>query len=316
MRIRVYRSALAVHLLAVPIALIVALPLLACRAAECQTTRRSGSRAANVQTGAVVAVDAVAGTLTLKPRSGPDVTYHITDKTRVLKEKKAVEAAAFKPGDTVVVRFRRSTAGPASLYDMADKASWEWLDRLRHETTPVTVVDATDESLKAAEGADRAEVDYRITEKTAWQKGGKPAAAADFKAGDRVYVVPRLLPSGGIMAMAVSDAPEGAAVLKERSRSTVSGVVKALDAGKRALHLHTAAGDEREIVLAADIIVRQASKDVPLTAVHPGQAVSVRLSRAADNELEASRITIQTRKTGSKKPARVAKPMVQVPPKP
>jgi hypothetical protein len=310
MHTRTTRSAMAVHLL---IAVIVAPSL---GSTHAQTKSRSTSRAANVQTGTVVAVDGTAGTLILKPRTGPDITYHLTDKTHVLKSKKTVDATEFKSGDAVVVRFRRSTAGPASLYDMADKASWEWLDRLRHETTPVTVVEATDESLKAAEGADRAEVDYRVTEKTAWQKSGKPAAATDFKAGDRVYVVPRLLPSGSIMASAVSDAQEGAAVLKERSRSTVSGVVKALDGPKRALRLHTVAGEEREIVLAPDVVVRQASKDVPLTILHPGLNVSVRLARTADNEVEASRITIQSRKTFAKKPARVAKPVVKVPVKP
>jgi hypothetical protein len=310
MHTRASRSAVAVHLLTA------ALVTFSRSSLQAQTKPRSTARSANVHTGTVVSVDVTSGTVVLKPRSGPDITYHLTDKTHILKAKKAVEATEFKPGDAAVVRFRKSTAGPASLYDLADKASWEWLDHLRHETTAVTVVEATDESLKADEGADKAEVDYRVTEKTAWQKGGKPAAPADFKAGVRVFVVPRLLPSGSIMASAVSDAQEGAAVLKEWSRSTVSGVVKALDAPKHALRLHTIAGEERDIVLAPDVVVRQASKDVPLTILHPSLNVSVRLARTPDNELEASRITIQLRKTLAKKPARAAKPVVKLPVKP
>ena len=100
------------------------------RQGEAQAARKPASRAQNVQAGAIVAVDAAAGTLTLKPRSGADIVYHLTDKTRVLKGKKAVGATEFKPGEAVVVRFRKSSAGPASLYDLADKASWEWLDAL------------------------------------------------------------------------------------------------------------------------------------------------------------------------------------------
>ena len=56
---------------------------------------------------------------------------------------------------------------------------------------------------KNSEGADKAGIEYRVTDKTNWSKGGKPAAASDFKAGDRAFVVPRLLPSGGVMALLV-----------------------------------------------------------------------------------------------------------------
>lgn len=279
--------------------------------AGAQTRKKSTTRNANVQMGTIVSVDAAAGAVMLKPKSGVDITYHLTDKTHVLKEKKTVEPQAFKPGETVVVRFRKSTAGPSSLYDLADRVSWEWLDRLRHETTAVIVAEVSEDSLRASEGADKAEVEYRVTEKTSWQKGGKPAAPTDFKTGDRVFVVPRLLPGGNIMAMAVADASEGAAVLKERSKATVSGTVKAIDAAKHALQMHTSAGEDRDLQLAPDVVVRLGSKDVPLTSVRPGQAVSVHLTRSAEDELVASRITIQTRKSAARKPAKTTKPLAK-----
>src|SRR5437016_2658874 len=102
-------------------------------------TRKSASHPANVQTGTLVSLDAAAATLTLKPKSGADIPYRLTEKTKILRAKKTVEADAFKAGDTVVVRFRKSSVGPASLYDLADKPSWEWLTKLRKETTLVTV---------------------------------------------------------------------------------------------------------------------------------------------------------------------------------
>lgn len=296
-----------------PMAIILASVTIACTG---QSTPKGASRSANVQAGTITSVDPSAGTLVLKPKAGPDVTYHLTDKTHLLKEKKTVEATAFKTGDSVVVRFRKSTAGPASLYDVADKASWEWLNRLRHETMAVTVVEVSDETLKAVEGADMAEVDYRVTEKTSWQKAGKPAGAADFKAGDKVFVVPRLLPGGNVMATAVADSSAGAAVLKERAKTTVSGTVKAIDHTKRLLQIRSAAGDDRDLVLAPDVVVRLGSKDVPITSVHSGQPVSVHLSRNSENDVVASRITIQTRKTGARKPSKTAKPVVRAPVKP
>jgi len=283
---------------------------------DAQARKKTSTRSANVQTGSIVSVDTAAGTVVLKPKTGSDITYQLTDKTHVLKGKKVVDASEFKPGDAAVVRFRKSIAGPSSLYDLADKASWEWLDRLRHETTAITIVEVSDEALKGAEGTDKAEVDYRVTEKTTWQKGGKPASATDFKAGEKVFVVPRLLPGGNVMAMAVADAPEGAAVLKEHAKATVSGTVKALDSAKRVLQLRTAAGEDRELPIAPDVIVRLGSKDVPLTSVRPGQSVSVHLTRSAENELAASRVTIQTRKSTTRRSAKSAKPVVKMPVKP
>ena len=264
-------------------------------------TKKSASHPANVQTGTLASIDTAAATLTLKPKTGADIPYRLTEKTRILKGKKSVEADTFKAGDAVVVRFRKSSVGPASLYDLADKTSWEWLAKLRKETTLVTVKEISEDALHATEGADAAAVEYRITEKTACSKGGKPATTADFKPGSKVYVVPRMLPSGGIMAVAISETSESAAKLKERARSTLSGTVKAISAEKKTLSIRSVSGDDRDLNIAADVIVRHLSKDVPLTAVKPGQTVSLRLTRNEENEQVISKITIQSRKTIVKK---------------
>lgn len=266
--------------------------------ATAQTPRKTRSRSPNVKTGTLVSVDSNAATLVLKPRTGTDLTYRYTENTHILRDKKAVEATAFKPGDAIVVRFRNSSVGPAELYDLADKPSWEWLDRVRHETTLVTVKEVSDESLKAAEGTDGAEIEYRITDKTQCSRGGQSASIADFKAGEKVYVVPRLLPRGNLMATAISDSGGSAARLKERAGRSVTGVVKALDTTKRTLSLHSAAGDDRDLVLAPACRVRMASRDVPLTVVHPGITVTASLTRNEEDEQVVSRITIQTKRSG------------------
>jgi hypothetical protein len=269
--------------------IIAVLPAAACA----QTSRKSSSRAANVKTGTLVSQDTAAATLTLKPRTGADITYRLTEKTRILREKRPADASVFKPGDAIVVRFRKSSVGPATLYDLCDKPSWEWLDRLRHKTTLVTIKEINDDTLSATEGADAAEVEYRHTDKTQWGKAGKPASDADFKPGDKVYVSPRLLPGGGIMAVAVSDAPEFTARLHERTRPTVTGAVRACDLRKMTLSLHSAAGDDRDFTLAPDCVVRMASKDVPLTSIRAGQTVTVHLKRDEEGEQVVTRITIR-----------------------
>lgn len=270
-----------------------------------QTKRKSSPRAANVQTGTLVSIDEAGATLTLKPRSGPDIAYRLTEKTHLLRGKRPAEISAFKPGETVVARFRKSSVGPASLYDLCDKASWEWISRLRRETTLVTIKEITEEGIRAAEGAEGAELDYRVTEKTQLSLHGRPATVSDLKAGDRVYVVPRLLPGGNVMAIAISDAVDSAARLKERTRFTVTGTVKTMDAAKKTISLHSAAGDDRDIALASDCIARAASKDVPLTALRPGQTVTVHLTRNEEGEQVANRITIQTKRAPKRSGAKL-----------
>src|SRR5579862_3835232 len=64
-------------------------------------------RSANVQAGTVASVDPAAGTITLRVPQGASMIYRITDKTQMLRAKRAAEADAFRPGESVVVRFRR-----------------------------------------------------------------------------------------------------------------------------------------------------------------------------------------------------------------
>jgi hypothetical protein len=270
--------------------------------ASAQTSRTSSSRSANIKAGTLVAVDTSTAIITLKPRTGPQITYRYTDKTHMVIGKKAAEVSAFTPGDPVVVRFRRTSVGPPSLYDLADKASWEWLSRLRRETAAVTVQEISDDLLHATEGADNAAMDYRVTDKTLWAKDGKEAAASDYAPGDAVYVVPRLLSNGNVMAVAIADTKAMAARLKERSMFTLTGTVKAFHAAERSVRLRTKAGDDREITLLADCVVRRAAKEVPLTALRIGQTVTVHIARTEEGERVGKKITIQTKRT-AKKPA-------------
>src|SRR5437867_552581 len=104
-----------------------------------QTKKKSSFKPQNVQTGTLVSIDSDQATLVLKTKAGAEVSYRLTEKTKILRDKKPVEAQAFKAGDAIVVRFRKSSVGPATLYDLDDKPSWEWLTRIRKNRTLVTI---------------------------------------------------------------------------------------------------------------------------------------------------------------------------------
>src|SRR5258708_15036317 len=95
-----------------------------------------------------------------------------------------------------------------------------------------------------------------ITKKPIGKKGKSPATSADFKPGSKVYVAPRMLPSGGIMAIGISETPQATARLKERSKPTLSGTVKAISAEKKTLSIHSLRCDDRNLNIAVDVVVR------------------------------------------------------------
>jgi hypothetical protein len=264
------------------------------------TAPRTRRTPANVVSGAFGGSDAAAATIRLKLKSGTESSYRYTDKTLMLRAKKPAEIDAFQAGEAATVRFRQSSVGPASLYDLVDTPSWLWLDRLRHETTLVTVDTIEEETLRVKEGPDRADFAYRITEKTQWSKAGKPATPSDYKKGDAVYVAPRLLPGGSTMAIAVSDAPAETAKLKERSRSTLAATIKTVNVAERKITVLTVASDEREFRLTPDCIIRRSGKDVPITYLKPRQAVTLHLTRDEGGETVVRRITIKPKQAAVK----------------
>src|SRR5207249_862075 len=153
------------------------------------------------------------------------------------------------------------------------------------------------------EGTDSTPIAYRVTEKTAWSKGGQPVTEEDFKAGEVVYVVPRLLPGGNVMAVAVSDSSQSATHLKERAKYTASGTLSAVDLPNRKIALKTISSDLRELKLAEDCEARVAGRAVPLTYLKAGQQVTAHLRKNEEDEREVKLITIVSKRLAKKPPA-------------
>jgi hypothetical protein len=279
------------------------LALAVCSSAASQSARKPPT---NVLAGTLTKLDLDEATVVVKSKSGAETTYRLTEKTQVWRGKKAVEAHLFTPGEAVVVRFRKSSVGPASLYDFADAASWKWIDRLRHETTAVTLKEVEEGSLTAE--ADGGELIYRVTEKTQWSRGGKPASPSDYKAGDHAFIIPRLLPGGATMATAVTDAVTDAAKLKERGRYTLSGVIRVLNVEKRTLNVHSAAGDDRLLSVTGDCVIRRSGKDVSFASLRPGINVTLHLTRDESGEQVVKQITIKSATARKPAPKSLPKP--------
>jgi hypothetical protein len=134
-----------------------------------------------------------------------------------------------------------------------------------------------------------------LSQDTLWSRGGKTVQPADFKIGDRVYVVPRALPGGEVQARAVADSAPEAGVLKERAAVSVHGTIRALDPAAHTLILTTTAHDTRILTCAADLEVLRGGKTLAWDDLKVGQTVTARLHRDTDEKPVAWRITIQAR---------------------
>ncbi|HSV74979.1 MAG TPA: hypothetical protein VLH79_14560 [Chthonomonadales bacterium] len=277
-----------------PLALLAALvSLQQTPAAEPQRPAATPTAGANVKQGVIASVDPLAGALTVTLRGGASASFRLGDRTQVWENRRRAAATDLRAGAYAVVRHRRSGEPPHMAYDVADRLSWEWLQRIRRDVTTVRVTALEDGWLRAEEGKDRLPVDYRFTEKTTWWKGGATATPSSFKPGDTVSVAPRLLPNGAVMAVSVADDGVWAARLRERSRPSVSGALARYDAGSRTITLRTDLGDERELVLAAACTCRRDGRAVPLTALRPGLRVTAHLRTEPDGVRRCVRLTIQ-----------------------
>ncbi|MEP6754011.1 MAG: hypothetical protein ABJA67_00805 [Chthonomonadales bacterium] len=262
----------------------------------------------NTRSGQLFSIDPTAATLILKPRIGVNVTYRYSEKTQFVKNFTWAEPIAFKPGDPIVVRFRKGSVGPSSATDVVDKASFDWLNRIRHEPVQVMIKEISEESLLVTDGPTKAEIEYKLSEKTTYTKGGKAATLADFKVGETVHVIPRSLPGGNLQAIAVADIKVDAIHLKERSKLTVTGTIRAIDLKKMILSFRSTTGDDRDFEIAEECVATQLGKPIALTQLHAGLNATIHLTRREEDSQVVTKITVHSKKSSTRKPV-IRKPL-------
>jgi hypothetical protein len=265
-------------------------------------TKCAASKSSNVMSGTISALDATAETLTLKERTGKTAIYVLTPKTHYTKNKHPVQLSEFKVGDAAVLHFRKSrTDGALLVTELDDPASWTWLTDVRKNTTLAVIKEITEDTLSVTVGAENVPLDYTISDKTRWEKAGKEVASDAFKPSEKVYIVPRSLPSGNIMARAVADTTTGAAQEKERSATSVHATILLVDPPAHKLSVKTVTGDTRSLAYTDETEVILNSKPVSLSTLKTGLHISARLRHEAGGDEVVWRITIDT---GRKAPIR------------
>ena len=264
-------------------------------AATAQRGKAPSSKSPNVKNGDIVAFDAAADTLMLRDHAGKSAVYVVTPKTHYNRNRHATQRSDFKIGDSVVLHFRKSrTDGALLVSELDDPASWTWISGLRKTTTAAVVKVITDDTLSVTVGSDNLPLDYTISDKTRWDKAGKEVDASAFKPGDHVYVVPRSLPSGSIMARAVADSTSGAAQEKERLALSVHGTITSIDMAAHKCVLKTVAGDTRTLAFSDALEIVASGKTLPQTALKSGLHVAARIRHEAGGDEVIWRITIES----------------------
>lgn len=137
------------------------------------------------------------GTEPLAVEDGPD--------TKWWKDKAAAKRDAFKVGDAIKARIK-TDADPPVLREMADKATWEWLDAIRRTPRSGTVekIDSKYLILKLDDGSKFA---YRATDKSQVKLAGREASLSELTAGMRVYAKGRTLANLDTWLALLTDQP-------------------------------------------------------------------------------------------------------------
>lgn len=218
-------------------------------------------------------------------------TYACTSKTRYWKADTLAQTSPFVVGNVVVLHVHHVRKTDSySITDCADDSSWRWLLQLRRTTETGTVTAVDDSSLTLQIGPHT--YAYHVEPSTLWGTKNTEAASDPFTVGNTVWVVPRYLPSGLIAVRAAADTAHFAAILKERSAPSVHAVLVSLDPTTHSITLHTAAGDLRTLPLAASVVLKRGKAVLPLSSLHPGARLVVRIHRAASGVREVWRISI------------------------
>ena len=268
-----------------------------------QTARQKPKAAAkgvNIKTGTLVSIEPDALKISLKTAAGEILSYPLGETSHYYRDKKESEASAFKPGDGVTVKLRKIRKQTALfVFELADSASYAWLTDLRKNPKAAVIKDISEDLLTVTiEGTDAA---YTVSAKTRWNRSGKEVTAEAFKAGDKVEIIPRSLPSGNVMARVVADNLTDAERSKAEGAGILNGVFKSLDASAHTLTFLMDGGESRTVPYDANTEIRLRSKAATITALKAGQHITVHVTHTDDGKELAARVTIeQTRRKPAK----------------
>lgn len=192
--------------------------------------------------------DPEANTIVLKRTGKPDVNATLHKQVRLWINKSPATIDQFRQmtGEVVMVRMSVGTQVRPVVREMADPASWKWLEGVRRGIVK-GILKGVEENYLMIELPDKTQFAYRFTPKTQWERDGKPATIEDFAIGETLYLAPRLLANLDVMLLSVSNTEKDAQVGRERVLPSLNGTIQAIDRQRKLIRFLTRAGDLREI---------------------------------------------------------------------
>lgn len=216
--------------------------------------------------------------IVLKEKSDIRNTYNLTNSTQWIRSRNPEKIESFKPGDKIVLHLRKIRGENArSVSEVTDAETWKWLTSIRKEIQSGLLKAITEDSIETLLTPENSPFTYSISDKTLYYRDGKSVSAKSFKAGDHIAILPRALPSGKVMARGVADTPSGAALLKERLKTTISGSLISIDSNTHKLKISTSSGDHRELSFADTVNIWIGTKPATFADLQPGNHLKLRI---------------------------------------
>ncbi len=227
-------------------------------------------------------------------------------KTRFWRAKSVAKREDFKPGEAVVVRVK-TDEDPPELREVADEATWKWLEAVRKNPQRGKVEKLDSKYLTVSFG-DGSKFAYRVTEKTDIELKGKVGSLSDLSVGMAVYVKGRTLPTLDTWAVLItdeaiptkeakskSDAGEGPKKAKTKpldSAGKIEGRVTALHQELRMFDVDQN-GRILHISYSASTVFTLDGKSAKATDLALGQFAVITYRRDKNGRIMASRVDLQ-----------------------
>jgi hypothetical protein len=200
------------------------------------STKRPAAQTKTI-VGVITALDATKNTLTLQPDNGTvAIAASIAPDAAFTKKNEIAKLTDFAVKDHVSVRLSIRPDKPAEAVLKAMKDA-DTATETKKTATAIYTGTTVSSSLTNLDAKDKdgKTTRFRVSEKTIFIKGGKPAKPSDFAPDAPVAVIARSSPSGNLLASHIADTASAAEQAKNDALSTWTGQVTEKKDGKLTL---------------------------------------------------------------------------------
>lgn len=256
-----------------------------------------------IREGVLVSYDPHRESIALRQANGLTYCYHVTEQTLYRKDWQPALAQDFATGEKVLLTVRLKRDGTAfEALGLFDPASYRHLQQLAEEPTKIVITEVSaggiTGSLALPQPALEAEpsVHYLCDRKTHWIREGKEGSEREFQAGQEVWVSPKGIIGGEVVANAIADKKESLLTAYRVPAINVRGRLISYLPSNGTLQLRTLDGENHTYSFTSPPELLQRAKSISqetlLAAIPNRFPVCVRLFRTPSSEF-VIRITIE-----------------------